>query len=136
VREAAAESLGLLGDPRAVPALADVVRDDEPTIAYLAIEALGRLKHETAVEPLIAALKAEDTGIRWASAWALGQIGDLRAVPHLIAALVDKAKPGWDEKPVAQMAAEALAHFDTPEAKAAGEQYQRDQTGDVSGTPV
>lgn len=134
VREAAVESLGLLGDPRAVPPLLDVVQDDEPGIAYLAIEALGRLKHETAVEPLLMVLKGADVGARWAACWALGQISDVRAIPVLIAALADKAKPAWDEKPVGEMAAEALALFDTPEARAAVEQYRRVQSGDVNGT--
>jgi HEAT repeat protein len=137
VREAAAESLGLLGDPRAVPALIDVMEDDEPTIAYLAIESLGRLKHEAAVEPLMKATQRTDVGVRWAACWSLGQIGDARAIPALLKALADSAKPGWDERPVAAMAAEALARFDTPEVKAALETYQQEHgTGENKGSQV
>jgi HEAT repeat protein len=136
VREAAVESLGLLGDPRAVPPLLDVVQEDEPGIVYLALEALGRLKHETAVEPLIRITQVPDVGARWAACWALGQIADVRAIPALITALEDKAKPGWDENPVAQIAAEALVHFDTPEAKTALERYQGGQSGNPNGIPA
>jgi HEAT repeat protein len=43
VREALAEILGLLGDPRAVPALRELTKDPDGQVAALASQALQRI---------------------------------------------------------------------------------------------
>ncbi len=112
VREAAAKSLGQIGDSRAVEALAETLEDDESDVREAAAEALERIGWQPdksvtgaaywiakkawdncisigvhAVDPLIATLKDDDPDVREAAAKALGQIGDSRAVEPLIAML-------------------------------------------------
>ncbi len=99
IRLAAAEALGLIGDPRAINPLLQALKKDPSTVA----EALGRLKSPLAVEALIPFLN-KDQG-RWTrlmTAQALGNIGDTRAVEPLIQACGDE----WAN--VRFMAAEAL----------------------------
>jgi HEAT repeat protein/beta-lactamase regulating signal transducer with metallopeptidase domain len=73
VRIAAANSLGQLGDPRAIAALAKALREDT------------------------------DARVREAAAYALGQIDDPRAVPHLLAALKTERAPNVREKIVSAL---------------------------------
>lgn len=73
VRVAAASSLGQLGDPRAIAALAKALREDT------------------------------DARVREAAAYALGQIDDTRAVPHLLAALKTERAPNVREKIVSAL---------------------------------
>ena len=48
VREGLAEILGLIGDPRAVPALRDMTRDSSGQVAALASQALQRIARRQA----------------------------------------------------------------------------------------
>jgi HEAT repeat protein len=105
VRQAAAEVLGKIGDPRAVEPLIAALKDAEWRVRAAAAYALGKIKDPRAVEPLIAALKNES---RAAAAYALGEIKDPRAVEPLIAALKDKD--------VRASAAEALGKIGDPRA--------------------
>jgi HEAT repeat protein/beta-lactamase regulating signal transducer with metallopeptidase domain len=73
VRVAAASSLGQLGDPRAIAALAKALREDT------------------------------DARVREAAAYALGQIDDTRAVPHLLAALKTERAANVREKIVSAL---------------------------------
>ena len=102
VRQAAAEALGEIKDPRAVEPLIAALKDEDSDVRAAAAYALGEIKDPRAVEPLIAALKDGDSDVRKAAAKALGEIKDPRAVEPLIAALKD-AK--WR---VREAAAEAL----------------------------
>ena len=100
VRQAAAEALGKIKDPRAVEPL--IAAHQNWWVGAAAACALGEIKDPRAVEPLIAALKDEDVNVRWPAARALGEIKDPRAVEPLIAALKD------EELHVRWAAAEAL----------------------------
>lgn len=92
----AANALGQIGDARALDALLEVLKCDNPALRTAAARALGSVPDARAVEPLIAALEDDDHGVRPAAAFALGQIGDWRAVEPLIAALEDKNMDrGW-----------------------------------------
>lgn len=79
----AAESLGKIGDTRAVGPLIAVLGSDEKWLRRNAAEALGKLHASFAVEPIIQLLSDKKHDVRQLSAWALGQIGDERAVPAL-----------------------------------------------------
>jgi HEAT repeat protein len=89
IRSAAAESLGWIGDQRAVAPLLATMNDVDNTMREVAAEALGRLKDTRAVEPLIAALHDEDEWVRRAAAVGLGELGDRRAMDALADAMRD-----------------------------------------------
>jgi len=90
VRQAAAESLGELGDTRAVEPLIVALEDSDSLVRHRAAEALGKLGDKRAVEPLIIALQGKNVEVRCAAARALGEIWDARAVDPLIAVLQDE----------------------------------------------
>jgi HEAT repeat protein len=90
VRMAAAESLGELSDKRAVPALAQSLRDPVDAVRRCSAMALGRLGDPAAVPALVDALQDEAQGARMFSARALGNLGDNRAVIPLTEALEDE----------------------------------------------
>jgi len=87
VRAAAAESLGDIGDARAVEPLIDSLRSVEWQVRAAAAKALGQLKDARAIEPLCNALLDKDFNVRAAAAEALGLIGDERALQPLLEAM-------------------------------------------------
>lgn len=104
----AAVSLGLLGDPRAVPALVEALADDRAAVRGWAAQALGRLEQPAAVEALLRALEDGHAEVRAQASWALGRLGDRRAVGPLLARL---AEP---EPRVRALAAAALGALGDP----------------------
>jgi HEAT repeat protein len=84
VREAAAEALGALGDPRAVTPLIAALTDQSSEMRLSASEALGEIGNASAVAPLIAQLHDDVWNVRRNVIRALGGIGDPRAVEPLI----------------------------------------------------
>lgn len=139
IRHWAAESLGTLGDKRAVdplintlvnyygkvrdsatkaltqlgkpavPPLLAALKDEKILVRNSAAEALGQIG-ELALRPLIAALQDDDEQVRSNAARALGHLGDGRAVEPLIAALNDEYSP------VRYMSARALARLNDSRA--------------------
>jgi HEAT repeat protein len=91
VRWRVAESLGRIGDARAVEPLVGALRDQDLGVRRAAASALGQIG-TAAVEPLIAVLGDRIVGMYAASA--LGPIGDARAVEPLIGALKDPTFSG------------------------------------------
>jgi HEAT repeat protein len=83
-------ALGAIGDPKAVPTLAKLlkVKGDNYTV-IAAIEALGALKAKEAFEPLyeLATDDAIEPFITKKAIIALGDIGDPRAVPGIVKAM-------------------------------------------------
>ena len=98
VRLDAVETLGLIGDRRAVAplhqTLNQMVDDDDVPFATIVVTSLQRLG-EPVVEPLTRALEHEEATTRCFAARTLGEIRDKRAVPALIAAIKD---PDWSTK--------------------------------------
>ena len=88
VRAAAAEALGLLGDPQAARPLARALADSNAAISYAAEMALRRLG-AAAVPALIATSRANLWETRWRAISALAAVRDPRAVEPLVAALAD-----------------------------------------------
>lgn len=94
-REEAAERLGQLRDPRAVPALVQALRDSEDEVVEKAAESLGQIGHPSALEPLLEVFRIHSAnwGIRVKTARALELLGDPRALPALHEALVEEENP-------------------------------------------
>jgi HEAT repeat protein len=121
MRAAAATTLGLIGDVRAIKALALVLKDDRyfvrqeaavalgrmgapalelllemaasstPATREAAIEALGSAGTSRALDRVIEALGDQNQNVRQAAVRALGGSSSERAVPHLIAVLRDES---------------------------------------------
>ena len=117
-REKAADFLGEIGDPKAVPPLIGALGD--PAISWIAAASLGKLRDARAVQPLIATLGSEEKWLRKNAATALGQIGDTSAVKPLINLLSDR------NHDVRQAAAEALGMIGANEAVGALERLATD----------
>jgi HEAT repeat protein len=85
----AAESLGKLGDERAVEPLIALLNDEVPNVRRMVAWSLGVISDDRAVEPLIAALNDGVPNVRRVSVEALATTGDERVVEPLIATLRD-----------------------------------------------
>ena len=83
VRSYAAESLGQLGDRRAVALLIACLRGEAWVVRSAAAKGLGQLGDGRAVEPLIVCLEDERVWVRAEAAASLGQMGDARAIEPL-----------------------------------------------------
>lgn len=105
VQTRAAEALGRIKDPRAVPFLIDCLQSIIPTLKRKAADSLVHLG-AASVEPLCVALQDLDPAVQEDAAWILGEIRDRRAMPHLISAMADES---WE---VRRAALEALQKID------------------------
>jgi len=104
-REDAAEKLGELDDPAAVPALRAATRDPEADVREAAAEALGLLADPVAGPDLAALLRDPEKKVRREAVKALGLIGDHERVVDLLPMLGDRSSDIREE------AAEALGHI-------------------------
>jgi hypothetical protein len=128
VREAAIQALGALGNPKTIPALLPILSDKETEMRLYAIEALGKIGDKSVVEALILCLKAGDEKVRWVCIEALERLGDARAVSAFRLCLTDERHPIWDDKRVCDVALEALATMNTPEASEAIAEWHKKQS--------
>lgn len=87
IRNASVKTLGRLGDPRAVDALAEIVKTDDDKNKAWAVEALGLIKDPRGLPTIRAALSDYDHVTRGKAAWSLYEIAGKDAVPELKAAL-------------------------------------------------
>jgi len=107
-RNQAADALGRLGDPAAVPALMEMTRrywdaegPYEPGIANASARALGEIGDRRAVPMLLELITTgkgmSDYSAEWA-VLALGKIGDPQALP-MLRKLLSEAQPGsWQQR--------------------------------------
>lgn len=90
-RRDAAAQLGRLGDPAAIPALADVLWDEDTVLGSRAVEALAKMRHPAAAGPLVPLLgdARKTAGLRFRDgvADALRQLGEGDLVETVRAAL-------------------------------------------------
>ncbi|MCS7066958.1 MAG: HEAT repeat domain-containing protein, partial [Fimbriimonadales bacterium] len=93
VRRAAARALGEIGDPRAIPALLQMLQDPTSDIVAECAEALGKIGSPDATPHLLPLLQAERIETRLAVAQALRQIGDPRAIAALLERLKEATGP-------------------------------------------
>ncbi len=87
VRQAAAEALGEIKDPRSVGPLITHLDHSDRELQQAAIQALSQIEDGRAVESLLARLEDQAPEVRQAASWALGNIKDERAVAPLVARL-------------------------------------------------
>ncbi|HLK99093.1 MAG TPA: HEAT repeat domain-containing protein [Myxococcaceae bacterium] len=89
-----AAALGKLGDARAAPTLAGLLRSRDNYTRIEAIQALGAMRAPVGVEPLLQ-LVADDSAeplLHKKAIEALGRIGDARAVPQLVKMLTKERR--------------------------------------------
>lgn len=86
VRSYAADGLGLLGDPRAIPLLGGLLKDTHDDVQLSAASAITNFKDFPAPPELIAALEYSDT-VQMHAAKALVLSNDPKAIDALIAAM-------------------------------------------------
>jgi HEAT repeat protein len=67
----------------------------------------------------------ENVELRASAVAALGKLGSTRAIPRLLECLQDTGRARYEEKRVCDLAAEALEHIGTQEARAAVEAWRR-----------
>jgi HEAT repeat protein len=109
LRWPAAEQLGRLADPSAVPALLAATSDSADVVRGHAAEALGHFQDGSGLERLVACLSDEEVFVRIAAAKALARVATPREVPHLLRALDD------EHVVVKSAAASALLRLDPDE---------------------
>jgi HEAT repeat protein len=127
VREVVAESLGLFGQESSLDTIIQLADDDERFVRFAAVEALGRLGTERTHDPLIKALSDNHVTVRRAAVEAVRTMKIERSVPKLIELLQDTAGLEWEDDRICDMAAAALEHIGTPQAKAAAADWRRSQ---------
>jgi len=88
-RERAAETLGNMGDTRAVTPLIALLDDDDWFVRERVVEALGKIRDRKAVVPLTRVLQDDDWFVRERAVDALAAIADPQAAAALVEALGD-----------------------------------------------
>jgi HEAT repeat protein len=86
-RRSAIINIGLLGDPRAGPALKELLGDADPAIRVLVAGSLGLLGEQAGLDAAIEASRSTDPSLRFNGLHALGAIGSTKAVERLKEAL-------------------------------------------------
>ncbi len=89
LRMAAANALGQLGEPSAVPALINSLADDNPQVRIRACSSLAVIGHSRAVPALIELLSDANGQVRHEAAVSLASIGDDQALYALLNMLDD-----------------------------------------------
>lgn len=103
-RQAAAETLGRIGDTQAVTPLLALLKDKTRDVALATTAALGEIGDRRAVAPLLDLLKSPVIDIKLAAISALGRIGD----PTAVGLLTNSLALRHGSKPVREAAAQAL----------------------------
>jgi HEAT repeat protein len=83
-RSLAAIALGQIGDPRAGPAMVEVLRDKSTNLQLAALKSLGKLKYQQAAPKVRRFLAASDPRKRRVAAQTLGQLQDKGAISELL----------------------------------------------------
>lgn len=85
VRQVAAQTLGMLGDRRAMALLVEALNDEKLLVQLWSVEALGKLGDPRAVAPLVEALKrTESSTVRYTIIRVLGEMGDPEVIPVIL----------------------------------------------------
>jgi len=121
VQAAAADALGALN---LIDAYEDLERlyhqTPEWLVKFSIIAALGELGDPRSFDLLETALKSDNDLIQTAAIGSLGELGDSRALPVLLPYV---SHPDWQ---IRHRVAQALSHFNEPEARAALESLSQD----------
>ena len=130
VRKAAANSLGQIGDPRAVVPLIAVLSDSDAEVRYTAIDALANLEDRRAIGPIADLLKDPVTEVRRNALSALSHWDQGVPTAQVVALLDD---PDAD---VRREAVNLLEHLNARSSGAAIARLVHDQSADVRQTVV
>lgn len=127
VQAAAADSIGGLHLTEAYEELEKLYqRTPEWLVRFSIVAALGELGDARGYDLLADALNSESDLVITAAIGSLGELGDDRAVPLLI---THATNPDWQ---IRHRVAQALGHFQTPEAKATLETLANDEMEQVA----
>ncbi len=109
VRQAAAEALGEMGDPKAMPALADTLkRDDDEFVRFAALNAILQLGTESARPYLELALSDSSVHLRHLAMERLAPQMNETDLPILKQLLNDHDKPSWEDASLHDLAVATL----------------------------
>ncbi|HEX5521801.1 MAG TPA: HEAT repeat domain-containing protein, partial [Longimicrobiaceae bacterium] len=103
-------ALGLLEDPRGVPALLAALDDEDANVRYHVIEALGRIRARAAALAVATVAESRDFSVAFAALDTLALIGEPSVVPRLV--------PILDDELLQTAAAEALGQLGREDAVA------------------
>ncbi|NDJ15708.1 phycobilisome degradation protein NblB [Myxacorys almedinensis] len=127
VQAAAADSIGGLHLTEAYEDLKQLYqKTTEWLVRFSIVAALGELGEARGYDLLAEALTSDSDLVVTAAIGSLGELGDDRAVPLLVSYA---SHPDWQ---IRYRVAQALGHFQTPEAKAALEHLAHDDTEQVA----
>ena len=119
VREAAAEALGALQNPAAIPALGQTLKSDPDYFVRLAaIQSIHQISPSESRQYLDYALTDRYIHVRWYAMKTLAPTMDASDIPVLARMAADRGKPLWEEKSIQDFAILALQRINTPESGA------------------
>ena len=107
VRGAAANALGNIGDPAAVPYLLPLLRNANPQLVVWAAFALTKLGHDH-FSMLQTTMQSDDIDVRRSTILAFQQLGDQRAIPLLLALQHDDSRRFSGDTTLGEAAVRAL----------------------------
>ena len=102
---AVTEALGMIGSPKALPHLRELIKHESYRVRKNAAEAIGKIGEKESQSELIKALTDDDYEVRVAAAKALGILGSKDALPALEKALEDY---DWEVRETAAAAIENI----------------------------
>ncbi len=88
-RAEAIPTFARIDDPRVVPALVDLLKDEDDGVRTYAAQQLARLADKRSAEALVSALTDSVGNVRMYAAEGLAKIGDDKHVPQLVAAVIN-----------------------------------------------
>ena len=119
VRQAAAEALGEMGDPKAMPALAETLkRDDDEFVRFAALNAILQLGAESARPYLELALSDSSVHLRHLAMEHLAPQMSETDLPILKQLLNDHDKPSWEDDSLHDLAIATLRRIGSDECLA------------------
>lgn len=113
VRKLAIDTLGLIGDRKAIPTLASLANDLDDNVILAVVEAFGNIK-DPSVVPVLAMIFSTYRYSRVVVVEAMGKIGHESASPFLLSQLNDMGVPEGEELLVNFAIVEALASTGNP----------------------
>lgn len=113
VRKLAIDTLGLIGDPRSIPALCTLVNDPDDNVVLAVVEAFGNIK-DPSVIPHLAMIFSTYEYSRVVVVEAMGKISDVSAGHFLVSQLNEMTEPEGDDLLVNFAIVEALATTGSP----------------------
>ncbi|NDJ53474.1 MAG: HEAT repeat domain-containing protein [Chloroflexi bacterium] len=116
VRRRVVLALGHSGDPRAVPAMFNLLADDKGYVRGAAATALSKVHGVNILEQMVDLLDHPASILRWHAAQALTRFNNETAVAALARSLDDVFRPQPHQPSTADFAADALRAIGTPSA--------------------